>query len=173
MDSNFRAIICFHIGWQGSVMIPTTQISPFHLLLRIVWMKTNTEQYLFLGVFYFSRQIFSWVVNDNIVSASKCVSLFQFWLTLCQAHSVPIQWKSSYQSFFCGQNFWPVATTVHLYYLPLLYITSPWNVFQTKIPWLINMFLLNQMGQFWLKWQFFGPQNHTLLNWYHNLNQGP
>ena len=48
VDSNFRTIICFHIGWQGSVMIPTTQISPFHLLLRIVWMKTPTEQNLFL-----------------------------------------------------------------------------------------------------------------------------
>ena len=45
-----------------SVMIPTSQISPFHLLLRIVWMKTNTEQNLFLGVCYFSKQIFSWVV---------------------------------------------------------------------------------------------------------------
>ena len=73
-----------------SVMIPTTQISPFHLLLSIVWMKTPSERNLLLRACYFSQLIFSCVVNDNIVSVIKCVCPFQFWLTLCQAHSVPI-----------------------------------------------------------------------------------
>ena len=150
VDSNFRTIICFHIGWQGtSVYLSNDTDNPDLTISSATQNSLNENTYRaksFSESLLISQLIFSWVVNDNIVSVIKFVCLFQFWMTLCQAHSVPIQWKPSYLSFFVVRIFGQLRQLCTYYYLPLLYKTSLWNVFQTNIPWLINVFYQIKTG---------------------------
>ena len=146
VDSNFRTIICFHIGWQGtSVYLSNDTDNPDLTISSATQNSLNENTYRaksFSQSLLISQLIFSWVVNDNIVSVIKFVCLFQFWMTLCQAHSVPIQWKPSYLSFFCGQNFRSVATTVHLLLSSLAVQNLSLKCLSNKHP-LINQCLLS------------------------------
>ena len=141
----------------------------FPLWLSIVWMKTHTEQKLFLRACYFSQPIFSWVVNDNIVSVIKCVCLSQFWLTLCQSNIAPFN-KIFHIWAFCGQNFWSVATTVHLLLSSLAVHYLSLECLSNKHP-LINQYMLSNQDS--ATSIFIRGTVFWTLTTNHSINQGP
>ena len=143
VDSNFRTIICFHIGWQGpKVYLSNDTDNPDLTISSATQNSLNENKYraksLSRSLLFFEADILMSCKWQHCISEQMCLSI-SILIDALSSAQCPHSMKTFISELFCGQNFWSVATTVHLYYLPLLYITFPWNVFQTNIPWLINI----------------------------------
>ena len=164
VDSNFRTIICFHIGWQGSVMIPTTQISPFHLLLRIVWMKTPTEQNLFSELANLATNILMSCKWQHCISDQICLSISILNDALSSAQC-PHSMKTFISELFLWSEFSVSCDNCALIIIfPCCTKPLPGMSFkQTFLDWSMSFIKSRLVYQFWLEWQCFRQTNHFAL----------
>ena len=143
VDSNFRTIICFHIGWQGTEVYLSNDTDNPDLTISSATQHSLNENTFRAKSFtqsllFFAADILMCCKWQHCISDQICLSISILNDALSSAQC-PHLIKPSYLSFFVVKIFGQLRQLCTYYYLPLLYITSPWNVFQTNIPWLINI----------------------------------
>ena len=76
-------------------------------------MKTHTEQNLFSELATLATDILMSCKRQHCISDQMCLS-FSILIDALSSAQCPHSMKTFISELFCGQNFWSVATTVHL-----------------------------------------------------------